>query len=84
MVDVRGDVLRPPHGTKPAAVKANKIQKLSSFKSNENIHKREVCLGYDVKYGKYEVKSLNSDDGDQYVETIQVSPMIQVSAISVG
>ena len=23
MVDVRGDVLRPPHGTKPAAVKTN-------------------------------------------------------------
>ena len=41
MVDVRGDVIRPPHGTTPAAVKANKIQKLSSFKSNENIHKRE-------------------------------------------
>ena len=41
MVDVRGDVLRPPHGTTPAAVKANKIKKLSSFKSNENIHKRE-------------------------------------------
>ena len=29
MVDVRGDILRPPHGTTPAAVKANKIQKLS-------------------------------------------------------
>ena len=42
MVDVRGDVLRPPHGTTPAAVKANKIQKLSSFKSNETIHKRLV------------------------------------------
>ena len=40
MVDVRGDALRPPHGITPAAVKANKIQKLSSFKSNENIHKR--------------------------------------------
>ena len=60
MVDVRGDVLRPPHGTTPAAVNANKIQKwvplramktfikkkmgvnkiqkLSSFKSNENNH----------------------------------------------
>ena len=23
MVDVRGDVLRPPHGTTPAAVKSN-------------------------------------------------------------
>ena len=28
MVDVRGDVLRPPHGTTPAAVKANKNIKL--------------------------------------------------------
>ena len=45
MVDVRGDVLRPPHGTTPAAVKAIKIQKLSSFKSNENIHKREDGSG---------------------------------------
>ena len=26
MVDVRGDVLRPPHGTTPAAVKSNKNQ----------------------------------------------------------
>ena len=44
----------------------------------------DVCLGYDVKYGKYEVKSLNSDDGDQYVEVIQVSSITQVPAISVG
>ena len=27
MVDVRGDVLRSPHGTTPAAVKSNKNQK---------------------------------------------------------
>ena len=27
MVDVRGDFLRPPHGTTPAAVKANKNHK---------------------------------------------------------
>ena len=27
MVDVRGDVLRPPHGTTPAAVQSNKNQK---------------------------------------------------------
>ena len=27
MDDVRGDVLRPPHGTTPAAVKANENQK---------------------------------------------------------
>ena len=29
MVDVRGDVLRPPHGTTPAAVNANKNQKFT-------------------------------------------------------
>ena len=52
MVDVRGDVLRPPHGTTPAAVKANKIQKLSSFKSNENIHKREDGSYYVVPANK--------------------------------
>ena len=52
MVDVRGDVLRPPHGTTPVAVKANKIQKLSSFKSNENIHKREDGSYYVVSANK--------------------------------
>ena len=41
MVDVRGDVLQPPHCTTPAAVKANEDKKMSSFKSNENIHKKE-------------------------------------------
>ena len=52
MVDVRGDVLRLPHGTTPAAVKANKIQTLSSFKSNENIHKREDGSYYVVSANK--------------------------------
>ena len=41
MVDVRGDVLRPPHGTTPAAVKSNIKSETRSFKSNENIHKKE-------------------------------------------
>ena len=41
MVDVRGDVLRPPHGTTPAAVKLNIKSEMRSFKSNENIHKKE-------------------------------------------
>ena len=41
MVDVRGDVLRPPHGTTPAAVKSNIKSAMRSFKSNENIHKKE-------------------------------------------
>ena len=60
MVDVRGDVLRPPHGTTPAAVKTNKIQKLSSFKSNENIHKREDgSFVYDTGSPVEEVWQLN-------------------------
>ena len=41
MVDVQGDVLRPPHGTTPAAVKSNIKSEMRSFKSNENIHKKE-------------------------------------------
>ena len=52
MVDVRGDVLRPPQGTTPAAVKANKNHKMSSFKSNENIHKKETALK-DVRWLQY-------------------------------
>ena len=42
MVDVRGDVLRPPHGTTPAAMKSNIKSEMRFFKSNENIHKKEV------------------------------------------
>ena len=41
MVDVRGDGLRPSHGTTPAAVKSNIKSEMRSFKSNENIHKKE-------------------------------------------
>ena len=41
MVGVRGDVLRPSHGTTPAAVKSNIKSEMRSFKSNENIHKKE-------------------------------------------
>ena len=41
MVDVRGDVLRLPHGTTPAAVKSNIKSEMRSFKSNKNIHKKE-------------------------------------------
>ena len=41
MVAVRGDVLRPPHGTTPAAVKSNIKSEMRSFKSNENIRKKE-------------------------------------------
>ena len=39
MDDIRGDFLGPPHGTTPAAVKANK-NKLRSFQSSERINER--------------------------------------------
>ena len=52
MVDVRGDILRPPHCTTPAAVKANKNKKMSSFKSNENIQKKEDGSYYVVSANK--------------------------------
>ena len=41
MVDVRGDVLRPPHGTTPAAVKSNIKSEMRSFKSIY-IHGQEI------------------------------------------
>ena len=52
MADVLGDVLWPPHCTTPAAVKANKNKKMSSFKSNENIHKKEDGSYYIVSANK--------------------------------
>ena len=50
MVDVRREVLRPPHCTTPAAVM--QIKKMSSFKSNENIHKKEGGSYYEVSANK--------------------------------
>ena len=41
MDDVRGYFLGPPNGTTPAAVATNKNINLSSFKSSENIQKKE-------------------------------------------
>ena len=52
MVAVRGDVLQPPHGTTPAAVKSNKNQKWDPFQSNENIHKKEGGSYYVVSANK--------------------------------
>ena len=59
MVDVRGDVLRPPHGTTPAAVKSNIKSEMRSFKSNENIHKKESGSYYVVSANKAPRTSLN-------------------------
>ena len=52
MVDVRGDVLRPSHGTTPAAVKSNIKSEMRSFKSKENIHKKEGGTYYVVSANK--------------------------------
>ena len=52
MVDVRGDVLRPPPCTTPAAVKANKNKKMCSFKSNENNYKKQDGSYYVVSANK--------------------------------
>ena len=52
MVDVRGDVLRPPHGTTPTAVKSKKKIRKRSFKSSENIHKKEGGSYYVVSANK--------------------------------
>ena len=42
MDDVRGRFLGLPHGITPAAVTTNKKLKKSSFKSSENIQKKEI------------------------------------------
>ena len=41
MDDVRGRFLGLPHGTTPVTVTTNKNIKMSSFKSSENIQKKE-------------------------------------------
>ena len=60
MVDVRGDVLRPPHGTTPAAVKSNIKSEMRSFKSNDNIHKKEGGSYYVVSANKASSVTLQS------------------------
>ena len=52
MADVRGDVLRPPHYTTPAAVKANKNTKVRSFVSNEHIRNKVDGPYYEVSAKK--------------------------------
>ena len=43
MVDVRGDVLRPPHGTTPAAVKSNiKSEMRSTNMSEDRLPQKET------------------------------------------
>ena len=42
MVDVRGDVLRPPHGTTPAAVKAYKNQKWVPLRAMKTVIRQKM------------------------------------------
>ena len=47
MVDVRGDVLRPPHGTTPAAVKSNnKVEPILSNWPSGHTHVKEFTGTY--------------------------------------
>ena len=48
MVDVRGDVLRPPNCTAPAAVKANKNQKWDPLKAMNEIPKPLACAVHKI------------------------------------
>ena len=43
MVDVRGDVLRPPHGTTPAAVKLNIESEMRSRPKVTNFQWATLC-----------------------------------------
>ena len=48
MVDVRGDVLRPPHCTTPAAVKANKNKKRVPLRAMKTFTRKK--LGHTMQF----------------------------------
>ena len=76
MVDVRGDVLRPPHGTTPAAMKSNIKSEMRSFKSNENIHKKEGGSYYVVSANKASSVTLLSTGNEsqrKYTAILRIS-----------
>ena len=60
MVDVWGYFLVPPHGTTPAAVTTNKSLKLRSFKSSDNIQKKEGRP--DIAVSKNDFSSVTLND----------------------
>ena len=53
MVDVRGDVLRPPHGTTPAAVKTNKVSAFVHQKGTGAASMIYRCLAIIVSIESY-------------------------------
>ena len=72
MVAVRGDVLRPPHGTTPAAVKSNIKSELRSLKSSENIHKKEGGSYYVVSANKASSVTLLSPGNESQRKLIAI------------
>ena len=65
MVDVRGDVLRPPHGTTPAAVKSNKnpLRAVSEFCSADYVSKVHVIYPKGNKLPE-KIEEKNDDDNN--------------------
>ena len=59
MDDVRGRFLGLSHGTTPAAVTSNKNIKMSFFKSNENIQKKESGPDRSVSDNQSSLVTLN-------------------------
>ena len=55
MDDVPGHFLGLPHSTTPAAVTTNKNIKMGSFKSSENIQKKEHFINF------YSIPTMESD-----------------------
>ena len=52
MIDVRGDVLRQPHGTTPAAVKANKNQQWVPLRAMKTFIRKKTKLKFKTSAGK--------------------------------
>ena len=46
MVDVRGDVLRPPHGTTPAAVKSNIKSEMKVYEIMQRMVDADLDKGF--------------------------------------
>ena len=49
MVDVRGDVLRPPHGITPAAVKSNRFHAAVTLALDSDVLHKHISCSVRVK-----------------------------------
>ena len=59
MDDVRGYISGPPHGITPAALTTNENIKVSSFKSSENIQKKEGVPNSTVSNNQFSLVTIN-------------------------